>query len=1614
MKESHTPMAGTAPTPPAPVAAPVQVARDGRRPSRGSRALAARAAVVACAAIAALLFASAAQAAKTVDGFIGNAPGSAPTGDAADGGLFNTPRGVAVNNATGDVYVVDSTNHRVQHFDATGAFVRAWGRDVVTGGVTGFEVCTAAASCKAGTTGTLGGEFNSPQGIAVDQADGSVYVTDQTNFRVQKFDATGTFVLAFGRDVLTGGVTTTEVCTVAASCKIGTAGAAGGEFASTFSGHVAVVPAGAPNAGNVIVADPANRRVQEFTSAGAFVLAFGADVDNPSGGTAFEVCTVAANCKIAATGGNGVGQFSTSQPTRVAADATGAIYTVENQGNVRVQKFTPQAGPPPLSPTVFAPATLTGANTSTAPTDVAVNPANGNVLVTKINTSGATPACPSGVASVNNERRVLEVTSAGALVDTHLACSGLTNGNGLAFRPSSGRLYLSNTSFSPPNTTAHRVYMADDDGATPATVAFNPASNVMATSAILSGTLNSNHATLATNYSLEVSQDGVAWNGIATGQVPAGMTPQPISGTATDLRPNTLYRVRVTSTKGFGNPVVPSPELTFVTDAVPPEVVAAKASSLTDTAATVLAQINPHSTQTTYRIEYGIGYLNQSFPVPDASIGAGPNFVFVAQRLAALQPNTTYLWRVVATSATTGATTTPTRTFTTKEAPAGPDGRVYELVSPADKIAGAGAGEWYRAPAAAGHAGFAAQDGERFAVGTSLGSMLLDGAQAWASDWAFADRMSDGVGWVSHSPFTRSSPVNAFARYAFPHAATPTLSRVSWGTNNDTLTIFPEMASSGWSQFQTPMLSDWAGRWEVFGPTELAQLAGPVSLSSERLWEVVFSADGARVAATTDYNNASNGAVVRGLGGSEDPTHLQWPDLVAGRSIYVGDLSDGLADTFAGTGERQLVNVCTGVNSERTVLPARDGSGKLMDQTCPPPGAGRDARLVSDRGATMNYGDAGDVAGGGVGSLLNVVSSNGSRVFFMSPDPLAPGVPNGVGSFCSGIGDATLCPPQLYVRQVGADGQSVVRWISRAEDGLFGAQDATLTGQVRFEGATPDGDKVFFRTNSPLTADDPNGTGAAPVNGVTSGNASNSSWDLYRYDLPDNPDADPADGTLTRVSGGPGLDGDCNSPFGGGSTGLSTAGALRFVSDDGARAYFTCAAPLPGVPAASNGTIASPAGTQATSDATNLYLFDANSPQTERWRFVTRLPRASGALLPPVANCASNGVNRSAVMIGREADLGFQSGNNNCVNGVSDGSFITFFTDGRLTADDPATPVSADIYAYDLAADELIRITAPQGGVGGAYTCVDGGFLDEFATPPQCYGDPGFGGTEDVVRRGPPPALGLAADPLVEGDRVAFFQSRSRLVAEDTDDAYDVYQWRNGELSLVSTGSSEASRGAMYLGNDKTGRNVYFFTTDRLTWQDFDGVGDVYTARVGGGIPEPAPPTVCVVVVDGCQRAGTGAPTPTSEATPSPKDPGAGNAVETPRGEVSFKKLSKSQVGALTAGRSVNLKVKVNQPGKVSVAGTAAIRRKARRVLSSSRTATRSGTVNVPIKLSATGRKELTRAGKLRVSLSVAFSRAKDPVAATLTLKKAKPTGTTKSTRTSSRRTVNTERGGPR
>ncbi len=129
---------------------------------------------------------------------------SAATGSKGHGaGQLSGPTGVAVNEATGDVYVADTKNNRVDRFSSSGAFIEAWGWGVVDGKPE-LERCTNV--CTTGIAGNGEGQFSEPEAIAVDNSTeagdpskGDVYVgrVDSeavTEDPVEKFTAAGTYL----------------------------------------------------------------------------------------------------------------------------------------------------------------------------------------------------------------------------------------------------------------------------------------------------------------------------------------------------------------------------------------------------------------------------------------------------------------------------------------------------------------------------------------------------------------------------------------------------------------------------------------------------------------------------------------------------------------------------------------------------------------------------------------------------------------------------------------------------------------------------------------------------------------------------------------------------------------------------------------------------------------------------------------------------------------------------------------------------------------------------------------------------------------------------------------------------------------------------------------------------------------------------------------------------------------------------------------------------------------------------------------------------------------------------------------------------------------------------
>jgi hypothetical protein len=604
-----------------------------------------------------------------------------------------------------------------------------------------------------------------------------------------------------------------------------------------------------------------------------------------------------------------------------------------------------------------------------------------------------------------------------------------------------------------------------------------------------------------------------------------------------------------------------------------------------------------------------------------------------------------------------------------------------------------------------------------------------------------------------------------------------------------------------------------------------------------------------------------NGRDYRGLLGPSDPSQTQFPENEGGDALYFQEPP--------GSGPRLLVNECTGTGAGATQIPNRNDNGTpatpgddlLTAQSC------QVGSVVSRHGATLGGGGRPVFMNPLDGPAARAMSTDGNRVFFTSPDPFTGVAPDVCGALTydnggPAFGVDTNCPPQIYVRQRAPDGTATVRWLSRPE---VPGQQVGLLGANVFEGASADGRVVYFRSRTPLTADDRNGTGAAPV---TTGTSSPSSWDLYRYVLPESLAADPDDGVLTRITGGPNGTADPNTNSSDGARGVSA----RYVSDDGARAFFVTGAPIAGADATppSHGTT-SPGGSTSNATSRNLYLYDDNRTGADRWRFVAQIPFSSSGTR--IDSCATRNHLTGLPQTGGGTDETVQrQGWISCVRGTPDGSMIVFESLARLTDDD--TDDAADIYAYDAVTDDLVRISAPPPD-SQSYPCDH----DANEVPNQfCNGDLGFDAPfsmpEELFGLGGQRHTNLAVDS--DGEVSVFFESRSALVADDVNgDTMDVYQWKGGELSLISPGNSDDH--AWYSGNSHDGQDVFFQTSQRIDPREVEDADiDIYDARVGGGFPlPPEPPTPCDPLADVCQGGGA---SPTNPGTSTDAPGGGGNA----------------------------------------------------------------------------------------------------------------------------------------
>jgi DNA-binding beta-propeller fold protein YncE len=471
-------------------------------------------------------------------------PGSGP-------GQFSGPAGVAVRQSTGDVYVADQFNNRVEAFDGTGAFLLA------------FDGASTPA-----------GAFSSPAAVAVDQVSGDVYVADQFDNAVDVFDAGGTYLRQLDPSPTPAGA---------------------------FS-----APAGVavdPGNGDVYVSDQFGNAVDVYDDAGAYVTSF--DGSAAPDGTPF------------------------AGPTAIAVGGDHDVYVVD-PGKGQVEKYSAHGG------------TFLGTVGTVSPQAVAVDPSTNDVYV--------------GGTDVNGTYVVQHLDASGTLLFT-FGGGRVGSSTGIGVKASSSKVYVSDAGNG--DVLVYTAFVAPD-------ATTDPASAVTTDGATLNGTVGTSG--IDTSYSFNYGID--ATYGSSTPVVDLGTSGGPVSEAITGLSPNTTYHYELVATNAQGANA--GEDQTFTTAAAPPLVDGqpAFAAGVTDTTARLHGTVNPNGSATTYRFEYGTttAYGN-SAPSPDGDGGAGLADEDVSAALTGLQANTQYHFRIVADNGTGGPQAGADQTFTTALAP---------------------------------------------------------------------------------------------------------------------------------------------------------------------------------------------------------------------------------------------------------------------------------------------------------------------------------------------------------------------------------------------------------------------------------------------------------------------------------------------------------------------------------------------------------------------------------------------------------------------------------------------------------------------------------------------------------------------------------------------------------------------------------------------------------------------------------------------------------------------------------------------------------------------------------------------------------------------------------
>ena len=513
------------------------------------------------------------------DGSGGYAPLSEWYGAHVPGAEFGQVAAVAVDNSAsasgGDVYVVDADS-----LAGTGAGAV----DVFKPKPPGTDEALEGELVRSITAGKM----ELPNGVAVSRSTGRVLVADSAKSVVYTFDAEGI-----------------------AEEKLSGKGSPYGSFKEKEgSGNVTAVGVD-DSSGDILVAEAERHVVSEYSATGTWL---GWIASTPTG--------------------------NLDHPTSVATTPTGDVYVADGARAV-VDRFGPAAVVPGVETGKVSNSLITR---TSAPLPGTVNgegkPASYRFQYGPTGALGSETATQSAGAGEQTVSATVQGLQAGSTYFYRVVAEN-----------TEGASYGLTRSF----VTAPAVEALETGGV----------SGLQPQSAVLLGSLK--RGGLTTHYSFQYGtttaygkQSPTPAAELQQAAEKEEKQPRSVQTELAGLTANTLYHYRLIAENSFGTTY--GQDRTFTTSG-PPRISMESASAVGQTGATLHAQINSGQLSTTYRFQYGetAAYGEET---SEEALAAGSNFVARSAALEGLKLGTIYHYRVVATNES-GTTTGPDKTFNT-------------------------------------------------------------------------------------------------------------------------------------------------------------------------------------------------------------------------------------------------------------------------------------------------------------------------------------------------------------------------------------------------------------------------------------------------------------------------------------------------------------------------------------------------------------------------------------------------------------------------------------------------------------------------------------------------------------------------------------------------------------------------------------------------------------------------------------------------------------------------------------------------------------------------------------------------------------------------------------